>query len=112
MELRSDFADSYRGYFVFEDWNGELSRTDQALHGWVDCWSRFNTGLDLGPHDRLRKKLEAGVLLTYEEIDAALSLLRKQEDMLCRIPKDYVKAQTDTECIVIRMEELGIKVAA
>lgn len=67
---------------------------------------------DLTPHDRLRKKLEAGVLLTYEEIDAALSLLRKQEDMLCRMPKDYVKAQTDTECIVIRMEELGIKVAA
>ena len=57
MELRNDEAIAYRGYFVFEDWNGELSRTDQALHGWVDCWSRFNTGLDLGPHDRLHKKL-------------------------------------------------------
>lgn len=112
MDLRTGDADTYRGYVVFDDWQGQLTRMDEALLGWVDCWTRFNMGLDLTPHDRLRKKLEAGVLLTYEEIDAALSLLRKQEDMLCRMPKDYVKAQTDTECIVIRMEELGIKVAA
>lgn len=108
MALRSDFADSYRGYFVFEDWKGELSGTDQALHGWVDCWARFNTGLDLTPHDRLRKKLAAGIALTIAEIDEALALLNKQEKALSRLPRDFIQDQTNTELIAIGMDELGI----
>ena len=108
MELRNDEAIAYRGYVVFEDWKGELSRTDQALHGWVDCWSRFNTGLDLGPHDRLHKKLSAGIALTIAEIDEALALLNQQQTVLARMPRDFIQDQTNTELIAISMDELGI----
>ena len=112
MELRSGYATTYRGYVVFEDWQGELSRTDMALAGWCDCWERFNTGLDLTPHDRLRKKLEAGVPLTIAEIDEALALLNKQQKALSSLPRDFIQSQTNTELIAIAMEELGIKEAA
>lgn len=108
VELRSGYANAYRGYVVFTDWKGELSRTDQALAGWVDCWARFNTGLDLGPHDRLHKKLSAGIALTIAEIDEALALLNQQQTVLARMPRDFIKDQTNTELIAIGMDELGI----
>lgn len=112
MELRSGFATTYLGYVVFEDWRGQLSRTDEALLGWVECWKRFDTGLDLTPHDRLRKKLSADVPLTIAEIDEALSLLRKQEKALATLPRDFIQDKTNTELIAIELEQLGIKEAA
>ena len=109
MELRSGYATTYRGYVVFKDWQGKLSRTDEALLGWVECWKRFDTGLDLTPHDRLRRKLSAGTPLTIAEIDDALSLLRKQENILATLPRDFIQDKTNTELIAIEMEQLGIK---
>ena len=108
MELRNDEAIAYRGYVVFEDWKGELSRTDQALAGWVDCWDRFNSGLDLTPQSRLSKKLANGIALTIAEIDDALALLNQQEKALAKMPRDFVQDQTNTELIAISMDELGI----
>lgn len=112
MELRSGEATTYRGYVVFEDWRGQLSRTDEALLGWIECWKRLDTGLDLGPHDRLRKKLSADTPLTIAEIDAALALLRKQEKLLATLPRDFINDKTNTELIAIELEQLGIKEAA
>ena len=112
MELRNDEAIAYRGYVVFEDWKGELSRTDQALAGWVDCWERFNSGLDLTPQSRLSKKLANGIALTIAEIDEALALLNRQEKALAKMPRDFVRDQTNTELINIELELLGLKEAA
>lgn len=112
MELRSGYATTYRGYVVFEDWRGQLSRTDEALLGWIECWKRFDTGLDLSPHDRLCKKLSADTPLTIAEIDAALALLRKQEKLLATLPRDFINDKTNTELIAIELEQLGLKEAA
>jgi hypothetical protein len=78
------------------------------LAGWVDCWERFNTGLDLTPQSRLSKKLANGIALTIAEIDEALELLNQQQTVLARMPRDFIQDQTNTELIAISMDELGI----
>lgn len=112
MMAKTGEVDSINGYPHMIDWRGQWSRIDEALEGWVDCWTRFQSGIDLGPLERLRKKLTNGVMLTLEEIDAALGTLRQQEKALTRLPKDFIRRQTDTELINIELEQLGIKEAA
>lgn len=109
LELRSGFADSVRGYVVFQDWQGEYSRMDHALVGWVDCWNRFDYhDIDLAPLTNLRRKLEAGTPLTIPEIDACLRTLAIQQKQLTRMPRDHIQQQTTTELIQIELEKRGI----
>lgn len=112
MALRSGYVDAIRGYPVFTDWQGKLSRVDEALMGWVDCWSRFESGLDLGPHDRLRKKLSSGTPLTIAEIDDSLALLNRQQKALTMLPRDFIQDKTNTELVAIELDQLGIRKAA
>lgn len=112
MMARSGEMDTLRGYPAMLDWQGEWSRVDQALQGWIDCWERFQSGIDLKPLDAFRRKIVAGVMLTVQEVDAALGTLRKQESMLTKMPRDFIRRQTDTELINIELEQLGIKEAA
>lgn len=112
MMARSGEVDAINGYPHMIDWRGQWSRIDEALQGWIDCWARFQSGIDLGPLDRVRKRLTNSEMLTLEEIDAALGILRQQEKSLTRLPKDFIRRQTDTELINIEMEQLGIKKAA
>ena len=108
MALRSGYVDTIDGKPSFTDWTGEQSPIAGSLLGWVDCWQRFNTGLDFTAHLILHKKLTDGALLTIAEIDAAIALLRQQEALLPRLPHDFIKNQTNTELIAISMDELGI----
>ncbi len=108
MALRSGYVDTIDGKPSFTDWTGEQSPIAGSLLGWVDCWQRFNTGLDFTAHLVLHKKLTDGTMLTIAEIDAALALLRQQESLLPTLPHDFIKNQTNTELIAIGMDELGI----
>ena len=57
MALRSGYVDTIDGKPSFTDWTGEQSPIAGSLLGWVDCWQRFNTGLDFTAHLVLHKKL-------------------------------------------------------
>ena len=48
------------------------------------------------------------IALTIAEIDEALALLNQQEKVLAKMPRDFIRDQTNTELIAISMDELGI----
>lgn len=107
--LRAGMAFDLDGALAFQDWKGEVTRFDQALLGWSDCWRRFGCAdIDLGPIDELRRLIEQGEPLTFQDLDAALAVLRQQERKLTKLPRDFIKAKTNDELIQIELDQLGL----
>ena len=61
---------------------------------------------------RVEKKLAAGAPLTVEEIDSALSLLKRCEDALIRHTREEIESAVRTEQICIELDALEIRRAA
>ena len=112
LEALRGEVETMRGYPVFLDWTGEYSRIDQALRGWVDCWERFGTGIDLEPLRKLAKKLEAGIPITEDELDSADRVVAQQQAVFIRMPVEFIKHHTTTELVAIEADRLGLREAA
>lgn len=102
-------VDSIKGYPVFTDWQGQYSRIDEALHGWIDCWNRIRPEIDTSALDNLRRKLKAGTPITEDELDRAISVMRSQQDVFRSLRRDHIKRHVDTEFIAIELEKAGVK---
>lgn len=96
-----------RGFPVFVDHRHELSRIDQALHGWVDCWKRLAPDMDQAPMERLYKKLEYGTPVTENDISQAIALINRQISRFMVMQVSHIKHHTIAEQISIELEQLG-----
>lgn len=96
-----------RGFPVFVDHLGDLSRIDRALHGWVDCWKRLAPDMDQAPIERLYKKLEYGTPVTENDISQAIALINRQISRFMVMNVSHIKHHTVAEQISIELEQLG-----
>jgi hypothetical protein len=97
-----------RGFPVFIDHTGQLSRIDQALHGWVDCWKRLAPDMDQTPLERLYKRLEFGTPITEDDIEQAVTVINRQIGRFMAMPVSHIKHHTLAEQISIELEQLGL----
>lgn len=114
IELRTGEIDSYRGYAITRiHWSdNDFARVDHALNGFVALITRLAPEFNIKPFHRLAKKLEAGVLLTLEEVDACIARLSAIEDLLLTFKRCELVDAANTEMVAIELERLGIKEAA
>jgi hypothetical protein len=112
-QIKGGEVETVRGYPVTKLHDGDKpERTDWCVNGFVALIERLDIGLDLGPAQRLSKKLEHGVLLTVAEVDSVLALLNQVENRLVGLQVAMVKDAVTTEQINIEFEALGLKKAA
>ena len=111
-ELKCDEVSCIRGYPVTLLPDGAYARIDFALRGFVAILSRLCPTIDCAPIERVEKKLAAGAPLTVEEIDSALSLLKRCEDALIRHTREEITSAVRTEQICIELDALEIRKAA
>ena len=113
-EMRSGYVDSHRGYAITRiHWADEdFARIDHAINGFTALMKRLMPELDIGAMDKVSRKLEAGVLLTLEELDACSALLNRAEDLLLKFRRCDLVDAANTEMIAIEVERLGMQEAA
>lgn len=104
-QMRTGEVDSIKGYPVFKDWQGEWSRIDWAMNGFVSMVRRANSALDMYIFDKLAIKLANGTVLTIPEIDMALGRLKEVESALTKVTRGRLK-----ECVI--HEQIDIEVSA
>ena len=107
-QLRRGEIEAIKGYPVFSDWQGEWSRIDQALLGWVSCWQRLAPALDQSALRKLHLSLEHGIPLTIAQIDAAERVLDQQQAIFLRTPVEKIMSITKTELLAIEFEAAGL----
>lgn len=112
-EIKTGEVDSIRGYAVtrLHD-QDDYARLDFCINGFIALLARLNIGLDLGPAERLSKRLAAGTPLTVAEVDAALAILNQAESKLVGLPIRVAKDAVTVEQISIELEAMGLKEAA
>lgn len=77
---------------------------DAALEGWMDCWERYQTGIDQAPLRQLAKRLSYNMPLEEAGILAALRVANAQQQMFLRLPVATIKRESLTEEIKIHMD--------
>lgn len=105
-EMKAGEVDSLDGYPLTRLQDGGYARIDFAIAGFRALIARLCSDIDCGPIALIEKKLAAGELLTMEEIDGALALLKRCEDALIKHSVDAIKSAVLTEQIVIELDEL------
>ena len=112
-ELRSGEVHSIRGYAVQRDRkDGSWVRIDWAINGFVALVRRLDPDLPTRAMESIAKKLDAGVVLTAAEIEAAQQELKAQCEAFFRASRERLIDVARTEQINIELESLGIKEAA
>lgn len=108
-QMRSGEVDSIDGFPVFKDWQGDWARIDWAMNGFVSMVSRAEPDLDMSLFDNLAAKLESGMLMTVQEIDQALSILKTVEKALTKVTRARLKECVLDEQIDIELSQMGLK---
>lgn len=114
-EIRTGEVDTVRGYAVTTitwDRDDTPARVDHCINGFAAMLERLAPEFDIGPMRKVSKKLENGILLTVEDVDACFALLNACEDLLLTFSRQQLKGAALTEQINIEMEMLGLKDAA
>ena len=112
-QMRSGEVDSIRGYAVTRlDQKDEYARIDFCINGFAALIDRLCPDVDTAPLHRISKALANGVPLTIAEIDSALSLLHRCEDMLIKLTFAEVKSAVLTEQVCIEVDAMGLREAA
>jgi hypothetical protein len=112
-EMRTGEMLAVKGYPVTSLHTGDdLARIDHCINGFVAMIERLDTGLDISPLRKVSTKLENGVLLTVQEIDACFALLNASETALLRFSRGHLADVAKIEQINIEFERMGLKEAA
>ena len=114
-ELRTGEVDSHRGYAITRiHWaDNDFARIDHAINGFLALMDNLmGDTLDTWPMRKMSQKLAAGILLTLDEVDTCILLLKKVEDRLMQFTRAELKSAADTEMIKIELEQLGLLEAA
>jgi len=105
-EIRTGEVAAFRGYPItrIHHADDDFARIDHAINGFVALIDRLIPDIDTGPMKRMSKKLEAGVLMTLEEVEECSALLCRVEDRLIKIPRETLVDAANTEMILIELE--------
>lgn len=108
-EMRSGEMDAYRGYAItrINPADEDFARVDFCINGFVSMLARLAPEFDTGAMKKVSKKLEAGILLELQEVDACLSILKECEVMMRKFTRGQLKDAAQTEQVVIELERLG-----
>ena len=106
-EMRTGFTTAIDGYPVTllhdcDDW----ARVDFCIAGFVGMIGRLSPDLGTTAMQRLQRQIEAGKLETVQEIDSALSEIRRAEDVIVGMPVKDLASVVTTELIAIEFEAL------
>ena len=106
-EMRSGFTTAIDGYPVTrlhdaDDW----ARIDYCIAGFIGMIGRLSHGLGTSGMQLIQHKIEADALVTTQEIDAALSEIRRAEDVIVGMPVKELASLVTTELIAIEFEAL------
>lgn len=113
-ELRTGEIDAYRGYAItrIHHADNDFARVDHAINGFVALIERLLPDIDTGAMRRLAHKLEVGILLKIEELDACTAVVNSVEDRLLDFTREQLKDAANTEMVKIELERLGMLEAA
>ncbi|WP_417070748.1 hypothetical protein [Niveibacterium terrae] len=104
-QMRTGFAPAANGFPVTRLHDGDdWVRIDYCISGFVGMIGRLSPGLSTAAMRRIQSKIEAGELVTTQEIDAALSEIRRAEDVLVKLTVKELASAVTTEQIAIEME--------
>lgn len=106
-EMRTGFTTAADGYPVTRLHDGDgWARVDYCIAGFVGMIGRLAPGLGTESMRRIQSRIEAGALVTTQEIDAALSEIRRAEDVIVGMPVKELASVVTTEQIAIEFEAL------
>jgi hypothetical protein len=113
-EIRTGEVDAHRGYAITRiNWADEdFARIDHCINGFTAMLDRLAPAFDTGPLKRVSKKLETGILLTPEEVDACFAVLAETEERLLTFTREQLIDASKTEQINIELEIMGLKECA
>jgi len=113
-QIKQGEVDAHRGYPItrIHHADNDFARIDHCINGFVAMIERLDTGLDISPLRKVSTKLENGVLLTVQEIDACFALLNASETALLRFSRGHLADVAKIEQINIEFERMGLKEAA
>lgn len=103
-------VDSVKGHPVFEiKWAGNsIARIDEALNGFVSLVERMEPGTERTQAiQAVSKKLYYGIMLTEQEIYAAIGELSQLEDLIIRFPRKQLMDWVQTEQISCALQARG-----
>ena len=107
--MRSGEIESIRGYPVTRSAvSDEWERVDWCCAGFRGLIERVLPATDCAPLLKVERRLAAGVLMSVEDIDAALAFLRAIEKPLMRLSVEDVQSAVRTEQIQIELDSLGV----
>lgn len=106
-QMRTGFVTAADGYPVTRLHNADdLARIDYCIAGFVGMIGRLAPGLGTSAMQLIQHKIESGELVTTQEIDAALTEIRRAEDVLVRMTVKELASAVTTEQIAIEFEAL------
>jgi len=115
-QLRAGEVDAVRGRPVFTDWMGEICEVVPALEGWISCWQRIIDGerlaIKLDGLRKIAKRLDLGVIMTEEDVEAGWREVLACQRATTRIPRKTLGSYMRTEQIAIEVEQRGLTYAA
>lgn len=107
-QMRSGSVDSIRGYAVTRlDHTDEYARIDHCIAGFRALIDRLCPEINTLSIQMVEKKLAAGIPLTVDQIDAALTLISRCEDALVKKTVAELKDAVVTEQILIELDEIA-----
>lgn len=106
-QMRTGFVTAIDDYPVTrmhdaDDW----IRIDYCIASFVGMIGRLAPRLGTEAMQLIQRRIEAGALVTTQEIDAALSEIRRAEDVLVRMTVQELRSAVTTELIAIEMESV------
>lgn len=115
-QLRAGEIDAVQGRPVFTDWQGEICGVVPALEGWISCWQRIIDGerlaIKLDGLRKIAKRLDLGVIMTEEDVEAGWREVLACQRATMRIPRKTMGSYVRVEQIAIEVEQRGLTYAA
>lgn len=112
-QMRTGEVDAIRGYAVTRLHAGDdYARIDFCINGFLGLMDRLIPDLGTAPLHGVSKKLENGIPLVAEELDACAAILNECEDRLIKITRQELIDASLTEQVKIEVERLGLQEAA
>lgn len=109
LKLRKGEVETIDGHIIMRNMDGETYRVIPALEGWIEYWrglaERTGVEYDDGGLVRLKNRLERGMPLTIQAIDAAAEVVDTQRRMFFSIPAQLISSQATTQQIKMLMED-------
>lgn len=108
-QMKTGEVDSMDGYAVTQLHEGDdYVRIDYCIAGFRGMINRVLPQFDDSPLLTLEQKLSENDLLTHQEVEAAMTLLRQCETALVGLPVSLVVSASRDEQIAVNFQQMGV----